>query len=89
MSSIGAYSILMAVLLGVLFVVGILLSRYRDRLNSYFGPRSRSTTATLDIAPGARLAVVEIDGMKVVCGINRTGITALQVVSTSPQGRAN
>lgn len=89
MSSIGAYSVLMAVLLGVLFVVGILLSRYRDRLNSYFGPRSRSTTATLDIAPGARLAVVEIDGMKVVCGINRTGITALQVVSTSPQGRAN
>ena len=89
MSSIGAYTVMMAVLLGVLFVVGILLSKYRDRLNSYFGPRSRSMSATLDIAPGARLAVVEIDGMKVVCGISRSGITALQVVSTSPEGRAN
>ena len=89
MTSIGAYSVMMAVLLGVLIAVGIALSRYRDRLNSYFGPRSRLTRASLDIAPGARLTVVEIDGMTVVCGISRSGITALQVVSTSPQGRAN
>jgi hypothetical protein len=80
---------MMAVLLGVLIVVGILLSRYRDRLNSYFGPRSRSTSVTLDIAPGARLAIVEINGMTVVCGISRSGITALQVVSTSTQGGGN
>lgn len=89
MTSIGAYSVMMAALLGVLIVVGVVLSRYRDRLNSYFGPRTRSTRASLDIAPGARLTVVEIDGMTVVCGISRSGITALQVVSTSPQGRAN
>ena len=78
---------MMTVLLGVLVGVGYLLSRYRDRLNSYFAPGARSPRATVDVAPGARLTVVEIDGMTVVCGINRTGITALQVVRTAPNGR--
>ena len=89
MTTIGAYALMMAVLLGVLIAVGILLSRYRDRLNSYFGPRSRVTRASIDIAPGARLTVVEIDGMTVVCGISRTGITALQVVSPISEGKSN
>ena len=87
MTTIGAYSIMMTVLLGVLIGVGYLLSRYRDRLNSYFGPNVRSTRTTVDVAPGARLTVVEIDGMTVLCGINRSGITALQVVRTAPNGR--
>lgn len=89
MTTLGAYSIMMTVLLGVLVGVGFLLSRYRDRLNSYFGPRARITRASVDVAPGARLTVVEIDGMTVVCGINRSGITALQVVQAAPNGRAS
>ena len=89
MTTLGAYSIMMTVLLGVLIGVGFLLSRYRDRLNSYFGPRARITRASVDVAPGARLTVVEIDGMTVVCGINRSGITALQVVQAAPHGRAS
>ena len=89
MTTLGAYSIMMTVLLGVLVGVGFLLSRYRDRLNSYFGPRARITRASVDVAPGARLTVVEIDGMTVVCGINRSGITALQVVQAAPHGRAS
>jgi flagellar biogenesis protein FliO len=88
-TTLGAYSIMMTVLLGVLVGVGFLLSRYRDRLNSYFGPRARITRASVDVAPGARLTVVEIDGMTVVCGINRSGITALQVVQAAPHGRAS
>ena len=89
MTTLGAYSIMMTVLLGVLIGVGFLLSRYRDHLNSYFGPRARITRASVDVAPGARLTVVEIDGMTVVCGINRSGITALQVVQAAPNGRAS
>ena len=89
MTTLGAYSVMMIVLLGILIGVGFLLSRYRDRLNSYFGPRARITRASVDVAPGARLTVVEIDGMTVVCGINRSGITALQVVPTAPNGRAS
>jgi len=88
-TTLGAYSIMMTVLLGVLIGVGFLLSRYRDRLNAYFGPRARITRASVDVAPGARLTVVEIDGMTVVCGINRSGITALQVVQAAPHGRAS
>ena len=86
MTTLGAYSIMMTVLLGVLIGVGFLLSRYRDRLNSYFGPRASITRASVDVAPGARLTVVEIDGMTVVCGINRSGITALQVVQAAANG---
>lgn len=84
----GSYVIMMTVLLGVLIGVGMLLSRYRDRLNSYFGSRSRVTRASIDIAPGARLTVVEIDGMTVVCGISRSGITALQVVAPIAEGKS-
>lgn len=87
MTTIGAYSVMMTVLLGVLIGVGYFLSRYRDRLNSYFGPNVGSTRTTVDVAPGVRLTVVEIDGMTVLCGINRSGITALQVVRTAPNGR--
>ncbi len=89
MTTLGAYSVMMTILLGALIGVGILLSRYRDRLNSFFGPRSRTTRASIDIAPGARLTVVEIDGMTVVCGVSRAGITALCVVAPAPEGRAN
>ena len=80
MNNLGAYSITMAVLLGLLIGVALLLRRYRDRLHSYFGARHGVSRAMIDIAPGARLIVVEIDGLTVVCGLNKTGITALQVV---------
>jgi len=83
-NNLGAYSITMALLLGCLIGVAILLARYRDRLNAYFGARPSSSRASLDLAPGARIMVVEIDGMTVVCGLNKTGITALQVVQGAP-----
>ena len=70
----------MAVLLCVLVGVGFVLTRYRDRLNAAFGNQPKGFKQTVDVAPGIKLAIAEIDGMKVVCGINKSGITALQVV---------
>ena len=84
-----AYTTMMTILLGVLISVGYLLSRYRNRLNSYFGSGGRTTRSSVDVAPGVRLTIVEIDGMTVVCGLSRSGITALQVVPTAPNGRVN
>jgi hypothetical protein len=79
-SSSGLYSAVMAVLLGVLVGVGILLSRYRDRLHNAFGPQTKTFKKTVDVAPGVKLVVAEIDGMKVICGLNKTGITAMQII---------
>ena len=81
MNNLGAYSITMAVVLGCAIGLAILLGRHRDRLHSYFGARTPTARANLEIAPGARIMVVEVDGMTVVCGLNKTGITALQVVN--------
>jgi hypothetical protein len=78
----------MAVLLGSLIGVALLLKRYRDRLHTYFGARHGVSRAMIDIAPGARLMVVEIDGITVVCGLNKSGITALQVVQNVHIGSA-
>ena len=80
MSSSGLYSVVMAALLCVLVGVGLLLSRYRDRLNKAFGPTQKGFKTSVDVAPGVKLAIVEIDGLNVVCGLNKTGITALHVV---------
>lgn len=88
MNNLGAYSITMVVLLGCLIGVAILLARYRDRLNAYFGVRPRISRANIELAPGARIMVVEIDGMTVVCGLNKSGITALQVVQGAPHRSA-
>ena len=88
MNNLGAYSITMAVLLGSLIGVALLLKRYRDRLHTYFGTRNGVSRAMIDIAPGARLMVVEIDGITVVCGLNKSGITALQVVQNVHIGSA-
>ena len=88
MSSSGLYSAVMAVLLCVLVGVGFLLSRYRERLNNAFGTGPKAIKKTVDVLPGVKLAVVEIDGMTVLCGLNKSGITALQVVGTADQDHA-
>ena len=84
MNNLGAYSVTMALLLGGMIGVAILLGRYRDRLNAYFGARPRIAKANVELAPGTRIMVVEIDGMTIVCGLNKSGITALQVVQGAP-----
>ncbi len=88
MTSAGLYSAVMAVLLCVLVGVGFLLTRYRDRLHNAFGSAPKALKKSIDIAPGVKLAVVEIDGMKVICGLNKSGITALQVIGASDQDYA-
>jgi len=87
-TNLGAYSITMALVLGCAIGLAILLGRYRDRLHSYFGARTPISRVNLEIAPGARIIVVEVDGMTVVCGLNKTGISALHVVPNKTNGSA-
>jgi hypothetical protein len=75
-----AYSIVMAVLLGLLVAVGFLLTRYRDRLHRAFSSNDTSKRVSVDIAPGARITIVEIDGIKIACALGRNGVTAMQIV---------
>ncbi len=80
MTSTALSSALMTLVIGVLIGAGILLARKRDALQSLFGAAKGPYKAVVDLAPGVRLAVVELDGMTIVCGIGKSGITALQVV---------
>jgi flagellar biogenesis protein FliO len=85
-NTLGAYSVSMAILLGGLIGVALLLARYRDRLHSYFGARLSVARKSVEVAPGARIMVVEIDGLTVVCGVNKTGVTTLQVIQRTTAG---
>ncbi len=80
MSGGAAYSVVMAVLLGLLVAVGFVLTRYRDRLHRAFSSQDVSKRVSVDIAPGARITIVEIDGIKIACALGRNGITAMQIV---------
>lgn len=88
MTSATLYSAVMAFLLCVLVGVGFVLTRYRERLSQAFGTSKNALRATVNLAPGVRLVVAEIDGMKVVCGLNKTGIAALQVIGPADKDQA-
>ena len=72
---------------GGLVIVALVLLRYRERLHSKFGTQG-GVKSVLQVAPNARLAVVEIDGMTVLCGLGREGVTALEIVRHAPENRA-
>ena len=86
MNTLGTYSITMVTLLCGLVFTAVLLARYRDRLNALFGAKSEVSRKIIDVAPGARIVLVQIEGMTVICGINKTGVTALHVVHPAPAG---
>lgn len=64
---------------GGLAIVALFLLRYRERLQAKFGTQG-GVKSMVQIAPNARLALVEIDGMTVLCGLGREGVTALEIV---------
>jgi hypothetical protein len=76
----------MIVLLLVAVVVGVVLLRYRDRLHGAFGNQNKRVKAWADVAPGARLMVVEIDGYRVLCGLGKDGIRCMQVLGSVDAG---
>jgi len=71
---------------GGLAVVALMLLRYRDRLQAKFGTQS-AVKSIVRVTPQARLALVELEGMTVLCALGRDGITAMEIV-TRPQERA-
>ena len=73
------YLLSTGVFVGGLVIVALILLRYREKLQARFGAQG-GVRSMVQIAPNARLAVVEIDGMTVLCGLGRDGITALEIV---------
>jgi len=78
-----SYIATMVALLIVAIVVGLVLMRYRDRLHRAFGQRNQPIKAWTDVAPGARLVVVEIDGQRVLCGLGKDGIRCMQIIGAA------
>ncbi len=83
MTPSAAYIATMVTLLAVAAVVSLVLMRYRDKLHSAFGQRNQRIKAWADVAPGARLVIVEIDGQRVLCGLGKDGIRCMQVLSAA------
>ncbi len=74
----------------VLFFAGLLavafvLMRFRDKLNRRFVSGVIAVRATADLGSGARLAVVEVDGLRVLCGLDRSGVQTMQVLSKATE----
>ena len=44
------------------------------------GSKTGLTRASVQIAPGVSLSIVELDGLTIVYAMGKTGVTALQVV---------
>ena len=64
---------------GGLAIVAFFLMRYREKLQAIFGVQG-GVRQIVQIAPHARLALVDIEGMTVLCGLGREGITTLEIV---------
>ena len=72
-----------AIVLIVLLVSTLLLLTYRNRFLGGMGGKSNLTRATVQIAPGISLSIVELDGLTIVYALGKTGVTALQIVEPS------
>lgn len=76
------YLLSTGVFVGGLAVVALILLRYRDRLQTKFGTQS-VVKSIVQVTPQARLALVEIENMTVLCALGRDGITAMEIVDRS------
>jgi flagellar biogenesis protein FliO len=65
------------VLLGGLAVAAVILHRYRDKIAARAMQGPMSIKGITALGDGARLILVEVDGVSVLCGVGRTGVTAL------------
>jgi hypothetical protein len=77
------YLLSTGIFVGGLAIVALVLLRYRDRLQAKFGVQS-AVRSIVQVTPQARLALVDVEGMTVLCALGRDGITAMQIV-TQPQ----
>lgn len=84
MSQSLTYLLSTGVFVGGLAIVALVLLRYRERLHAKFGTQG-GIRSVVQVAPNARLALVEIDGMTVLCGLGRDGVTALEIVRRAPE----
>ncbi len=72
-----------AIFFVALIGLALVLTRFRNTLTARFGvsrPRiaGGSVRAMMDFGNGARLAIVEIDGVVLACGLTRGGVTSMQ-----------
>lgn len=73
------YLLSTGVFIGGLVIVALILLRYREKLQAKFGAQG-GIRSMVQVAPNARLALVEMEGMTVLCGLGRDGITAIEIV---------
>jgi hypothetical protein len=70
------------VLLCGLVAAAFFLRRYRDGLNRHFAKGPIQMRGMLHLGDGARVYLIEVEGVSMVCGVGRNGIGAIQTVGT-------
>ena len=74
------------VLLGGLMATAWFLRRYRDRLNRHFTQGPMTMRGMLHLGDGARVYLIDVEGVSLVCGVGRNGIGAIQAIGkTKPE----
>jgi flagellar biogenesis protein FliO len=63
-----------------LLALAAVLMRFRDRLTRRFVSRVIGVTAVADLGSGARLAVVEAGGKRILVGMDRNGVQTMTVL---------
>ena len=87
MSSAAASYLETALVLIILLASTLALLAYRNRLYGRAGGKNSLTRASVPIAPGVSLSIVELDGLTIVYAMNKTGVTAMQIVEPSAKGQ--
>ncbi len=77
--------ILVVLLLGGLVAAAVLLRRYRDRLGQSFAKGPIVIKGITNIGDGSRLILVDIDGIRAVCGVGRHGVGAITLLDKTPE----
>ncbi len=75
-----SYLIAMFLFLGGMIVVALVLGHYRDRLQNKFVTGPIALKGSIHLGDGARLCLVEVDGINVLCGVGRQGVGSMQIL---------
>lgn len=79
MQSIG-YIATLVVFFTCLIGLALVLGRYRDRINQKFVKGPMVIKGVVPLGDGARLYMIECEGVTVLCGVGKSGVGAVQVI---------
>lgn len=79
MQSIG-YIATLFVFFACLIGLALVLGRYRDRITQKFVKGPMVLKGMMPLGDGARLCLIECEGVTVLCGVGKNGVGSIQII---------